>query len=808
MVDMSSKPASLKDYLKKYTSNDDEEKKKKKKKMKRGKPVAEGVLIVDEDPTWQKPVNLKEQEEDSADEEKPQVDEDIEVKRLKRLEQLRSRRPFGAISDDGSGWVSVSQNSKNSEREEQNSDIYPPSKRPRNDSPSPKPNQDPANVSDADLSPPRQPRKHFRSVSPEAKKMHFSSSQRARNDSPSPGPYNEASDPTEVVSDLSPPRRQRDKFKLSPKPRRNSSYTGDMDSDISPPRRAPRGSGDDSHASSAIDLSPPRTVKNVSDMSPPRKRPKESPLLIDRAKTGLVSGVDIKEEIDRKKKEDLLRFKEMDPSVSGRNAEAVYRNKSTGERMSREEFLQSQKDKQKKDEKPKEIKLEWGKGLAQMREAEARLEAVELEKDKPFARSRDDPDLDRMLKERIRWGDPMAHLVKGEPSLPVLPDLGESEKMKESGFIIPQEIPSHSWIRRGLEAAPNRYGIKPGRHWDGVDRSTGYEKELFKRTNRKMGFEADDEVENPFFDEDDDCIQYPRIKSSNDRLEGSIFSSTMASILRSDEESIFDNEKINLPSLKSAKEDESSTWSKASMEVKAMVCLHENSGCSSSHGITQKAYKSHKGGGKAKSKRKFSFNVQPCKDDLPLVGGDVNVWPLLVRTTLPNSDSAAVFKSMDKVVVENQLAAGEEVELPENVTAPFELSRQHDFKQNSMAEYLVQFHERSVLMLGSSEMGIERKGIGGEHIVLDKCRSPVGEELLDVDELPEALESGPSSDEEAFLESLFNSLNMKMRNAERTLTIIFSSKMCSNDLEVGDIIRLHPPWYDLFISLQLGCRIV
>lgn len=25
---------------------------------------------------------------------------------------------------------------------------------------------------------------------------------------------------------------------------------------------------------------------------------------------------------------------------------------------------------------------------------------------------RDDPDLDKMLKDRLRWGDPMAHLVK------------------------------------------------------------------------------------------------------------------------------------------------------------------------------------------------------------------------------------------------------------------------------------------------------------------------------------------------------------------------------------------------------------
>jgi hypothetical protein len=29
-----------------------------------------------------------------------------------------------------------------------------------------------------------------------------------------------------------------------------------------------------------------------------------------------------------------------------------------------------------------------------------------------FFACRDDPELDNMLKERIRWGDPMAHLVK------------------------------------------------------------------------------------------------------------------------------------------------------------------------------------------------------------------------------------------------------------------------------------------------------------------------------------------------------------------------------------------------------------
>ncbi|KAL4393169.1 hypothetical protein HN51_046317 [Arachis hypogaea] len=221
-----------------------------------------------------------------------------------------------------------------------------------------------------------------------------------------------------------------------------------------------------------------------SELSPPRKRQKDvargsshrhSPSLSEKSnaapvsdrKTGLISGKDIRKEIDKKKKDDLMRFKMMNPSISGRGAEPVYRDKVKGVRISKEEYLKS---KQKVEEKPKEKEIEWGKGLAQKREAEARMKELEIEKDKPFARSRNDPELDNMLKDRLRWGDPMAHLVKKKYTEPVLPDLGEGENMKESGFVVPQ-------LKRGLDAAPNRYGIRPGRHWDGVDRSNGFEKE-------------------------------------------------------------------------------------------------------------------------------------------------------------------------------------------------------------------------------------------------------------------------------------------------------------------------------------------
>ncbi|XP_010269907.1 PREDICTED: BUD13 homolog [Nelumbo nucifera] len=642
MAASASASASLKEYLKRYTNdNEDEKKKKKKKKKVKAKTNAVGVLVVDEDPVWQKPVQLDDEksEDDSADEEKPQIDEDIEVKRLKRLEQIRSQRPYHAISEDGSGWVSISDAPKQAKPTQQDSDISPPrQRRARCDTPSPSPelNGTSSGHEAPDLSPPRQRRVRYDTPSPEPKLKHTGSGseapdlspprrRRARYDTPSPEPERKRTRSGNEAPDLSPPRQRRARYDIpspgperkhtrsgneapdlsplkqqrrarydtpSPEPERKRTYHGNEASDLSPPRRRqqryqtpspenepkasnsvnpdhdlspprrsrsqtltefqrknsertdspylspPRrnrkdtgrknleriGSSDLSpplrthlgspdkgapRVSLVGNLSPPRRSKKGSeraelpdlsqgvysqtieadasvDLSPSRKSRKDlSPVKAGR-RSGLVSREAFKEEV-AKVQEDLARFKEIDPSISGKGAEPVYRDKVKGVRISKDEFLKSQKG----EEKPKEKKLEWGKGLAQKREAEARQQELELEKDRPFARTRDDPELDKMLKDRVRWGDPMAHLVKRKHHEPVLDDLGDNEKMKESGFMIPQDIPSHSWIKRGIDATPNRYGIKPGRHWDGVDRSNGYEKEHFKRMNEKRATERE-----------------------------------------------------------------------------------------------------------------------------------------------------------------------------------------------------------------------------------------------------------------------------------------------------------------------------
>uniref|UniRef100_A0A4W3GDC0 BUD13 homolog n=1 Tax=Callorhinchus milii TaxID=7868 RepID=A0A4W3GDC0_CALMI len=133
-----------------------------------------------------------------------------------------------------------------------------------------------------------------------------------------------------------------------------------------------------------------------------------------------------------------------------KNATTVFRDKSGKKRDLRQERIEHRK-KQNEMAATAEKYAQWGKGLAQGEQQKRNTEAALHEMQKPLTRHADDEDLERMLRERERDGDPMAGLLR---------------RKKEKEAKNRNEKPRYS----GPMPPPNRFNIYPGYRWDGVDR--------------------------------------------------------------------------------------------------------------------------------------------------------------------------------------------------------------------------------------------------------------------------------------------------------------------------------------------------
>ncbi|KAJ7244183.1 Pre-mRNA-splicing factor of RES complex-domain-containing protein [Mycena haematopus] len=148
--------------------------------------------------------------------------------------------------------------------------------------------------------------------------------------------------------------------------------------------------------------------------------------------------------------------------------ETVYRD-ATGKKINtkaaRAEAARLKREREEKEAQ----KMEWGKGLVQRDEAEKRKQELEAQRGKKFARHADDADLNEEMKSKELWNDPAAQFLT---------------KKRAKGPRKPEYA--------GPPPPPNRFGIKPGYRWDGVDRGNGFEKKYFQSINQKkrMGLDS------------------------------------------------------------------------------------------------------------------------------------------------------------------------------------------------------------------------------------------------------------------------------------------------------------------------------
>ena len=166
---------------------------------------------------------------------------------------------------------------------------------------------------------------------------------------------------------------------------------------------------------------------------------------------------------ERRKKAELAAFQASTAKEQGAaGGETIYRDASgriINVAMKRAEARKAAEEAAKAEQAAKEALM----GDVQRQAKEERKEQLRSARAMPLARTIEDEDLNEELRQQDRWNDPAAQFLTSKKQA----TSKTGRPLYKGGF------------------APNRYGIRPGHRWDGVDRGNGFEKEWFQARARK-----------------------------------------------------------------------------------------------------------------------------------------------------------------------------------------------------------------------------------------------------------------------------------------------------------------------------------
>jgi pre-mRNA-splicing factor CWC26 len=302
-------------------------------------------------------------------------------------------------------------------------------------------------------------------------------------------------------SDSSPPRKSRQTRHVSEAQSFPYESSTSLTGDISPPRRGRRetSTSDSSpprrSVSSQTDISPPRLSRQDADSSPPRRRipdlenmdktgdlspprrhgnddddPIGKTRMTDGGKAGLQTGAEITAEARRKREMEISRLQSSLATTHDEgSSQTVYRDAS-GRRVVASA--------------PPVEEDESNNRPSSSYSSHTHIDGQESESidhKRRHLRRIDEDEVVTRKTEIDRWGDPLAQLkASGAVESDEEEDIDFEDPMRKFKKRKREHKKSKSTLTWEGWFPPNRFNIKPGAQWDGVDRSNGFEAKLYQ----------------------------------------------------------------------------------------------------------------------------------------------------------------------------------------------------------------------------------------------------------------------------------------------------------------------------------------